>query len=54
MNFLDGNKWFFPFDFLIGKNLSRRAVTPLEISVPVVKDYNSYDFKLEARISYFF
>ena len=54
VNFLDGNKWFFPFDFLIGKHLSRRTLASLEISVPVVKDYDSYQFKLEARISYFF
>jgi hypothetical protein len=54
VNFLDGSKWFFPFDFLIGKNLSRRVVTSLEVSVPIVKQYDSYEFKLEARISYFF
>ena len=44
----------FSFCFLIGKSLSRRTLTSLEISVPVVKDYNSYEFKLEARLSYFF
>jgi len=54
VNFLDGSKWFFPFDFLIGKNLSRRTVTSLEVSVPLVKLYDSYEFKLEARMSYFF
>jgi hypothetical protein len=54
VNFLDGGKWFSPFDFLIGKNLSRRTVSSLEVSVPLVKDYNSYEFKLEARMSYFF
>lgn len=54
VNFLDDGKWFFPFDFLIGKNLSRRTVTSLEISVPIFKQYDSYEFKLEARLSYFF
>ena len=54
VNFLDGGNWFFPFDFLIGKNLSRRVVTSLEISVPIVKQYGSCNFKLEARMSYFF
>jgi len=54
VNFLDGSKWFFPLDLLVGKNLSSKTAVSLEASVPIVKDYDLYDFKLEARFSFTF
>src|SRR5262249_10118988 len=45
---------FFPFDALVGAMLHPKLAALLEVSVPIVKDYPVYDFKLEARIRYFF
>jgi hypothetical protein len=54
VNLLGGPKWFIPADFSIGRNLSKSAVISLEASVPIVKQYLLYDFKLEARLSFSF
>ena len=45
---------FFPFDALVGVMVTPSLVTSLEASLPIVKDYPVYDFKLEAKVSYFF
>ena len=42
---------FFPLDGEIGKGLGKYLVSP-EVSVPVVKDYPIYHYKIEARLSY--
>jgi hypothetical protein len=34
--------------------LTRSIVTSVEIGIPIVDDYQVYDFKLEARIGFFF
>ena len=39
---------------MVGKRLTRSIVASLEIGVPIVKDYEVYDFKLEARVGFFF
>jgi hypothetical protein len=54
VNFLDGSKWFFPMDFSVGKHLSGRTLVSLEASVPVVKQYDAYHFKLQARLAFTF
>jgi hypothetical protein len=54
VNFLDGNKWFFPMDFSVGKHLASRTLVSLEASVPVVKQYDAYHFKLQARLAFTF
>lgn len=54
MNFMDGGKWFFPLDFLVGKRLSSRTLVSLEASIPLVKEYNLYEFKLVARLAFTF
>jgi hypothetical protein len=54
VNFMDREKWFFPFDFLVGKRLSRRTLVSLEAGVPVIKQFNLYEFKLQARFSFTF
>lgn len=45
---------FFPFDILAGMMITPRLLTSLEVSVPIVKDYPLYDFKLEATVAFFF
>jgi hypothetical protein len=50
----DTGRWFFPFNFMVGKMLARSIVTSVEIGIPIVDDYQVYDFKLEARIGFFF
>lgn len=50
----DSGRWFFPFNFMVGKMLTRSIVASVEIGVPIVDDYEVYDFKLEARIGFFF
>jgi hypothetical protein len=54
VNFMDGGKWFFPLDFLVGKRLSSRTLVSLEASIPLVKEYNLYEFKLVARLAFTF
>ena len=54
VNFSDGGKWFFPLDLLIGKHLLDRTLVSLEVSVPLIKEYDVYEFKLEARFSFTF
>jgi hypothetical protein len=39
---------------MVGKLVTPQLVASLEISAPIVKDYDLYDFKLEARIGFFF
>lgn len=52
---LQGNgRWFVPIDVSFGKNLSRTQVVSLEISQALIKQYTSYNFKLEARYSIYF
>jgi hypothetical protein len=45
---------FLPFDALIGVRLSDKAVLSLEGSVPIIKDYPVYNFKVEARLRILF
>lgn len=50
----DTGRWFIPFDFMVGKMLNKTTVASLEVSIPIIKDYNVYDFKTEARVGFFF
>jgi hypothetical protein len=50
----DTGRWFFPFNFMVGKMVTRSMVASVEIGVPIVDDYKVYDFKLEARVGLFF
>jgi len=54
VNLQDNDKWFVPADVLIGRNLTKNTVATIEVSVPIVKQYVLYDFKLEAHISFSF
>jgi hypothetical protein len=40
--------------FSIGRNLSERTVISLEVSVPIVKEFILYEFKLQARFGFSF
>jgi hypothetical protein len=50
----DTGRWFFPFNVMVGKLVTRSLVASVEIGVPIVDAYQVYDFKLEARIGFFF
>jgi hypothetical protein len=50
----DTGRWFFPFNFMVGKMLNRTTVASVEFGIPIVNDYQVYDFKMEARIGFFF
>jgi hypothetical protein len=41
---------FLPFDALIGARLTDKVQISLEGSVPIVKEYPVYNFKVEARL----
>jgi hypothetical protein len=50
----DSGRWFLPFNVMVGKLLTRSIVASLEMGIPIVHDYQVYNFKLEARIGFFF
>ncbi|SBW10456.1 conserved exported hypothetical protein [uncultured delta proteobacterium] len=50
----DSGRWFVPANVLVGKMLTRDIVTSVEVGVPIIQDYHVYDFKVEARIGFFF
>jgi hypothetical protein len=54
VDFLKGDKWFVPADFLIGHHLTDRIVAGIEVSIPVIKQFDLYAFKVEARVSFHF
>jgi hypothetical protein len=39
---------------MVGKMLARSLVASIEIGVPIVHDYQAYDFKFEASVGFFF
>jgi hypothetical protein len=43
---------FLPFDAMVGRVLKNGWVASLEGSVPIIKDYPVYDFKVEARVHF--
>jgi hypothetical protein len=54
INSLDHNKLFLQLDVMVGKLVTPQLVASLEVSAPIVKDDDLYDFKLEVRIGFFF
>lgn len=54
VNLQDNDKWFVPADILAGRNITKNTVASLELSMPIVKQYLLYNFKLEAHISFTF
>jgi hypothetical protein len=50
----DGGKWFVPANFMIGKMLNKTTVASVEVGIPIIDDFDLYDFKVEARVGFFF
>jgi hypothetical protein len=50
----DTGRWFVPLNVMVGKMLNPRTVTSIEVGVPIIDDYQVYDFKVEARVGFFF
>lgn len=50
----DSGRWFVPFNFLVGTLLDKTTVASIEVSIPIIKDYDLYDFKTELRLGFFF
>lgn len=50
----DSGRWFVPLDFTVGTLINKTTIASLEIGVPLIKDYDLYDFKIEARLGFFF
>ena len=42
-------RWFFPFNFMVGKMLNKSTVGSVGLGIPMVNDYKVYDFKLAGR-----
>jgi hypothetical protein len=42
---------FLPFDFSVGRSLSKNFTASVEIGVPIIKDYPVYDFKTTTRLN---
>jgi len=42
---------FLPVDFLVGREITKRIVTSLEIGFPIINDYPVYDFKMVTRLN---
>jgi hypothetical protein len=38
---------FLPVDFAVGRKVTKNLVMPLEMAVPIIKDYPAYGFKME-------
>lgn len=45
---------FLPFDALVGKMFGPRLIATVEVAFPIINDYRVYNFKMEARIGYFY
>jgi len=45
---------FLPFDFQIGRKLTKDLALSLEVGVPIIKDYPVYDFKTMVRLNMLF
>jgi hypothetical protein len=42
---------FLPFDFSVGRSLTKDVTISLEFGVPIIKDYPVYDFKTTTRLN---
>lgn len=50
----DTGRWFAPIDVAVGRMLRESTIASLEIGIPIGKQYVFYDFKVEARVGFFF
>ena len=42
---------FLPFDFSVGRSLTKNITISLEFGVPIIRDYPVYDFKTTTRVN---
>jgi hypothetical protein len=42
---------FLPFDFSVGRSLTKNFTISLEVGIPIIKDYPVYDFKTTTRLN---
>ncbi|HEX4182425.1 MAG TPA: hypothetical protein VHY34_04140, partial [Caulobacteraceae bacterium] len=42
---------FLPFDFALGRNITKKVLVGLEISLPMIDEYPLYRYKTEARLT---
>jgi hypothetical protein len=42
---------FLPFDFSVGRSLTKYFTVSLEVGLPIIKDYPVYDFKTTTRLN---
>jgi hypothetical protein len=54
INWEDGAKAFVPFDLEIGKTIAGNAVMSMTLDVPIVDDYDLYDWQVELRLGLYF
>jgi hypothetical protein len=50
----DSGNLFLPFNAMVGRIFENDAIASVEIGIPIINDYKVYDFKMEARVSFFF
>jgi len=54
INFEQDNDVFVPFNFKVGKKLRKDLVTFVEVDVPVINDYDRYDWQIGFGMKFFF
>jgi len=54
-DFING-QWAIPFNFMVGKFLTKKIIISAEFFIPMINadNYRPYDFKTEAKIAFFF
>ena len=55
VNWENDNRWFVPFDIMLGKMLNKSTAVSLEYKTPLCdRNYPMYDHEVEARVGFFF
>ena len=54
INWEDGAKAFVPFDLEVGKIIAGNVITSVTLDVPIVDDYDLYDWQVEFRLGFYF
>jgi hypothetical protein len=45
---------FVPFDLTVGRKVTPDVVVSVQGDIPIVEDYEQYDWQVEARVVFFF
>jgi len=55
VNWENDNRWFIPFDIMLGKMLNKSTVVSIEYKIPLLdQNYPIYDHEIEVRVGFFF